>query len=66
MMINYLNILKINKQKIPSNQQKIHDIEVKFFTKPRKIMISGNFSLIAPLIHITFSKFLTRNLLILN
>lgn len=49
-MNNYLNILKLNRQKIPSDQSNSVGFEGLTFSIPRKIKISGHFRLKTPII----------------
>lgn len=44
-MNNYLNILELNRQKIPSDQSNSVGFEGLTFSIPRKIKISGHFRL---------------------
>ena len=60
-MNNYLHILKLNRQKIPSDQSNLVGFEGDTFSIPRKTKFSGHFRLKTPLISPKISNFFGCN-----
>ncbi len=60
-MNNYSYILKLNRQKIPSDQSNLVGFEGHAFSIPRKTKFSGHFRLKTPLISLNFLIFIGCN-----